>query len=72
MHFPCHPSPSTTADLSALIRAIDKNFSAMGNYAKGHGAKEFAPWLQLTYPSEFLLKVVRANGSRQVRFTTPT
>ena len=55
-----------------MIRAVDKNFSAMGNYAKGHGAKEFGPWLKLTYPSEFLLKVVRANGSRQVRLGTST
>jgi len=62
----CDPRLRVRTEIEQLIRAIDKEFSQMGNYAKGHGAKQFGPWLKRTYPSDFVLTEERAQGSRQV------
>ena len=62
----CDPRLRVSTEIEQLIRAIDKEFSQMGNYAKGHGAKQFGPWLKRTYPSDFVLTEERAQGSRQV------
>ena len=37
----------------------------MGHYAKGHGNDDFWPWMERRYPKEFVLRTLRANGSRQ-------
>jgi hypothetical protein len=58
------PKLRVTASMSALIRAIDKEFSLSGNYPKGHG-KLFLEWIREYYPGVLLLHVEHAAGSRQ-------
>jgi hypothetical protein len=73
---PRTPYPRRFADLSDLSDLSDlprdsifslppQEFSRMGNYAKGHGANEFWPWLVRMHPKEFVLVEERAQGSRQ-------
>ncbi len=50
--------------MSAIIRAVDKEFSLSANYPKGHG-KLFLEWIREYYPGVLLLHVERAAGSRQ-------
>jgi hypothetical protein len=50
--------------MSAIIRAVDKEFSLSANYPKGHG-KTFLEWIREYYPGVLLLHVERAAGSRQ-------
>ena len=58
------PRLRVTASVSALIRAIDKEFILSSNYPKGHG-ELFLEWMQEKHPSALLLHVERASGSRQ-------
>lgn len=58
------PKLRVTASISAIIRAIDKEFSLSANYPKGHG-ELFREWMRENYPGELLLHVERASGSRQ-------
>ena len=58
------PRLRVSALMSAIIRAIDKEFSLSANYPKGHG-ELFLQWMRTNYPGEFLLHVERAAGSRQ-------
>ena len=53
-----------TASISAIIRAIDKEFSLSANYPKGHG-ELFKAWMKKNYPGALLFHVERAAGSRQ-------
>eukprot|EP00956_Cyclotella_meneghiniana_P023299 scaffold45195_cov78-Cyclotella_meneghiniana.AAC.1 len=53
-----------TTSISAVIRAIDKEFSLSANYPKGHG-ELFLEWIREHYPGVLLLHVERAAGSRQ-------
>eukprot|EP00956_Cyclotella_meneghiniana_P030815 scaffold78775_cov36-Cyclotella_meneghiniana.AAC.2 len=53
-----------TTSISAVIRAIDKEFSLSANYPKGHG-ELFLEWIRENYPGVLLLHVERASGSRQ-------
>ena len=53
-----------TTSISAIIRAIDKEFSLSANYPKGHG-ELFLEWIREHYPGVLLLHVERAAGSRQ-------
>eukprot|EP00956_Cyclotella_meneghiniana_P013362 scaffold19250_cov21-Cyclotella_meneghiniana.AAC.1 len=52
-----------TMSISAVIRAIDKEFSLSANYPKSHG--ELFLWIREHYPGVLLLHVERAAGSRQ-------
>ena len=58
------PKLRVTASISAVIRAIDKEFSLSANYPKGHG-ELFLEWMRENHPGELLLHVERASGSRQ-------
>ena len=58
------PRLRVTASVSALIRAIDKEFSLSSNYPKGHG-ELFLEWMREKHPGALLLHVERASGSRQ-------
>ena len=58
------PTIRVTSSISAIIRAIDKEFSLSANYPKGHGDL-FAEWMLEKYPGALLLHVERAAGSRQ-------
>ena len=58
------PQLRVTASLSAIIRAVDKEFSLSANYPKGHGLL-FLEWIREYYPGVFLFHVERAAGSRQ-------
>jgi hypothetical protein len=58
------PMLRVTASMSALIRAVDKEFSLSANYPKGHG-KLSLEWIREYYPGVLLLHVERAAGSRQ-------
>ena len=58
------PKLRVTSSISAIIRAVDKEFSLSANYPKGHGAL-FAQWMRDYHPGELLLHVERAAGSRQ-------
>ncbi len=53
-----------TASISAIIRAVDKEFSLLANHPKGHG-ELFLEWMRENHPSELLLHVKQAAGSRQ-------
>ena len=53
-----------SASISAIVRAIDKEFSLSANYPKGHGAL-FAEFMLEYHPGALLLHVERASGSRQ-------
>jgi hypothetical protein len=53
-----------TTSISAVIRAIDKEFSLSANYPKGHG-ELFLEWIREHYSGVLLLHVERASGSRQ-------
>ena len=53
-----------TTLISAMIRAIDKEFSLSANYPKGHG-QLFLEWMREKHPGKLLLHVERASGSRQ-------
>jgi hypothetical protein len=44
------------ASISALIRAVDKEFSLSANYPKGHG-ELFLAWIKEYYPGVLLLHV---------------
>jgi hypothetical protein len=46
----------TTSIISAVIRAIDKEFSLSANYPKGHG-ELFLEWIREHYPGVLLLHV---------------
>jgi hypothetical protein len=50
--------------MSAIIRAVDKEFSLLANYPNGHG-KLFLEWIREYYPGVLLLHVEQAAGSRQ-------
>jgi hypothetical protein len=43
------PKLRVTASMSAIIRAVDKEFSLSANYPKGHG-KIFLEWIREYYP----------------------
>ena len=58
------PKLRVTASMSAIIRAVDKEFCLSANYPKGHG-KIFLEWIREYYPGVLLLHVERAAGSRQ-------
>ena len=58
------PKLRVSTSMSALIRAVDKEFSLSANYPKGHG-KLFLEWIREHYPGVLLLHVERAAGSRQ-------
>ena len=58
------PKLRVTASISAIIRAIDKEFSLCANYPKGHG-QLFLEWMRKHHKGELLLHVERASGSRQ-------
>jgi hypothetical protein len=58
------PRLRVAASISALIRAVDKEFSLSANYPKGHG-ELFLSWIKEYYPGVLLLHVKRAAGSRQ-------
>jgi hypothetical protein len=58
------PKLRVTASISAIIRAVDKEFSLSANYPKGHG-ELFLEWMRANHPGELLLHVERAAGSRQ-------
>ena len=58
------PKLRVTASISAIIRAVDKEFSLSANYPKGHGDL-FAEWMRENHSGELLLHVERAAGSRQ-------
>jgi hypothetical protein len=51
-----------SSSISALIRAIDKEFSLSANYPKGHG-ELFKAWMKENYPGALLFHVERAAGS---------
>ena len=59
------PKLRVTASMSALIHAVDKEFSLSANYPKGHG-KLFLEWLREYYPGVLLLHVECATGSRSM------
>ncbi len=58
------PQLRVTASISAVIRAVDKEFSLSSNYPNGHG-ELFLEWVREHYPGILLLHVERAAGSRQ-------
>ena len=58
------PRLRVSASISAIVRAIDKEFSLSANYLKGHG-ELFLEWVRKHHPGELLLHVERASGSRQ-------
>ena len=58
------PKLRVTSSISAIIRAVDKEFSLSANYPKGHG-ELFLEWMRDKHPGELLLHVERASGSRQ-------
>ena len=58
------PTLRVSASISAMIRAIDKEFSLSANYPKGHG-QLFLEWMREKHPGALLLHVERASGSRQ-------
>ena len=58
------PSLRVSASITAIIRAIDKEFSLSANYPKGHG-ELFLEWMRDKHPGELLMHVERAVGSRQ-------
>ena len=58
------PQLRVTASISAVIRAIDKEFSLSSNYPKGHG-ELFREWVRAYYPGILLLHVEHAAGLRQ-------
>lgn len=58
------PKLRVSTSISAIIRAIDKEFSLSANYPKGHGAL-FAQFMLEYHPGALLLHVERASGSRQ-------
>ena len=58
------PQLRVTASISAVIRAIDKEFSLLSNYPKGHG-EMFHEWVREYYLGILLLHVERAASSRQ-------
>ena len=58
------PMLRVTASMSAIIRAVDKEFSLSANYPKGHG-NLFLEWIREYHPGVLLLHVERAGGSRQ-------
>jgi hypothetical protein len=57
-----------TSSISAVIRAIDKEFSLSANYPKGHG-ELFKAWMKENYSGALLFHVERAAGSRPVSYT---
>ncbi len=59
------PKLHVTASISAIIRAVDKEFSLSANfYPKGHG-ELFLEWMRANHAGELLLHVEWAAGSRQ-------
>ena len=58
------PKLRVTASISAIIRALDKEFSLSANYRKGHG-ELFLEWIREYHPGVLLFHVERASGSRQ-------
>jgi hypothetical protein len=58
------PMLCVTTSMSAIIRAVDKEFSLSANYPKGHG-KIFLEWIWEYYPGVLLLHLEQAAGSRQ-------
>ena len=59
-----YPQLRVTASISAVIRAIEKEFSLSSNYPKGHDGL-FREWVCEYYLGKLLLHVERAAGSRQ-------
>ena len=49
----------------APVRAVYKQFSNGGEYAKGKGAKEYWPWFLKNHPQAFVMPLQRADGGRQ-------
>ena len=58
------PKLRVSASISAVIRAVNKEFSLSANYPKGHG-ELFREWMKSNHSGELLLHVERAKGSRQ-------
>jgi hypothetical protein len=51
-----NPQLRVTASISAVIHAVDKEFSLSSNYPKGHG-ELFREWIHEHYPGVLLLHV---------------
>jgi hypothetical protein len=62
------PKLHVTISISAIIRAINKEFSLSANYPKGHG-ELFLEWMRENHSGELLLHVQQAAGSRQDLYT---
>ena len=58
------PQLWVTASISAVIHAVDKEFSLSSNYPQGHG-ELFREWIHEHYPGILLMHVQRAAGLRQ-------
>jgi hypothetical protein len=58
------PKLHVTASISAIIRAVDKEFSLLANYPKSHG-ELFLEWPRGNDAGELLLHVEQVEGSRQ-------
>jgi hypothetical protein len=56
------PSLRVSSSISAIIRAIDKEFSLSANYPKGHG-ELFKAWMKKYHFGALLFHVERAAGS---------
>ena len=59
------PKLRVTSSMSAIIRAIEKEFGLCANYVKGHGAL-FAQWMYETHPGASLLHVLLVQGKTYV------
>lgn len=58
-----HIKLQVTSSISAIIRAVDKEFSLSANYPKGHG-ELVLEWMRKHYLGVLLFYVERAAGSR--------
>jgi hypothetical protein len=56
------PKLRVTTSMSAIIRAVDKEFTLLADYPNGDG-KLFLEWIRGYYPGVLLLHVERAAGS---------
>jgi hypothetical protein len=59
-----HIKLQVTSSISAIIRAVNKEFSLSANYPKGHG-ELVLEWMRKHYLGVLLFYVERAAGSRQ-------
>ena len=60
-----HFSLRVSTDVIDLLRAIEKYFGLVANYAKGKG-KQFMVWMKKKHPGAYLYAVAQVcGGSRQ-------